>query len=151
MLATVVAGSALWFSSHAASAAVIVTPSKVERIRDNCVENQALLNRLHQTDTSLRTNRGNLYRTIGDKLMSPLNSRIAANDLDNTELEDITVKYNKAYNVFYSSYIAYDESLTKLLTINCIKEPVTFYNALLDSREKRASLSESNRKMSLVL
>ncbi len=147
LVATIVAGSTLWLSTGAASAEVIVTPARVERIRANCVENQALLNRLHQTDTSLRNNRGNLYRTIGDKLMSPLNSRIKSNDLDASKLNSITVKYNKAYAVFYNDYIAYDESLSELLTINCAKEPVTFYNALLDTRTKRATLSASNKAL----
>jgi len=142
-IAAIVAVSFAW----QANAAVIVTPERVGRIKTNCVENQASLNRLHQTDTSLRNNRGNLYRSIGDKLMSPLNARISSNDLDASKLTKITVAYNDAYGRFFKDYIAYDESLTELLSINCTKEPVAFYNALLDTREKRDELSVSNKEL----
>lgn len=145
--AAIIAAGFAWQNNLEASAAVIVTPERIANIRVNCVENQASLNRLHQTDTSLRNNRGNLYRSIGDKLMSPLNARIKSNDLDASKLTKITVAYNDAYGRFFKDYIAYDEALTKLLSVNCTKEPVAFYNALLDAREKRDELSASNKEL----
>jgi hypothetical protein len=124
-----------------------ITEKKISLIRDHCVENLATLNRLHQTDAFLRTDRGDLYRTINDKLMVPLNRRLAANKLDGGELLTITANFNDEYNDFYNTYIAYDNALSKVLHIDCTKEPVSFYNALLDAREKRTQLSAINLKL----
>lgn len=126
------------------AATTTISPEKVARIRARCVENQAALNRLHQTDAFLRNDRGNLYRTISDKLMVPLNRRLAANQLDGGALLTIAADYNSEYNRFYRAYIAYDNALSKVLETDCDREPVAFYNALLDAREKRVTLSESN-------
>jgi hypothetical protein len=124
-----------------------ITQKKIARIRDHCVENQASLNRLHQNDAFLRTNRGNLYRTISDKLMIPLNQRLVANRLDGGDLITVAADFDSEYDRFYSSYIAYDNALTELLAVDCSKQPVTFYNALLNARTKRAELSSSNQKL----
>ena len=127
-----------------ANASTIITPEAIEKIKNRCTENQAALNRLHQTDAFLRINRGELYRTVSDKLMVPLNRRLAANQLDAGSLLTITADYNKEYRTFFNAYIQYDNAMTKLLSIDCTKEPVAFYNALLDAREKRTKLSKSN-------
>ena len=128
-----------------AGAEAEITPEKIEKIKTHCTENQATLNRLHQTDAFLRTNRGELYRTISDKLMVPLNRRLASNQLDAGSLLTITADFNAEYRVFFDAYIQYDNAMTHLLTIDCNKEPVTFYNALTSAREKRVILSESNQ------
>jgi len=130
--------------SFSARAASDITPEVVNRIRARCVENQATLNRLHQTDAFLRSDRGNLYQTIGNKLMVPMNRRLASNQLDGGALLTITSDYNAEYNRFYRAYVDYDNSLSKVLDTDCDREPVSFYNALLDAREKRIKLSESN-------
>lgn len=134
-------------ASQQAHAAVTITPEVVERIKNRCVENQAALNRLHQTDAFLRNDRGNLYRTIGDKLMVPLNRRLASNQLDGGALITVTSSYNDEYNQFYRAYIEYDNALSEVLDIDCKKEPVSFYTALIDAREKRVTLSQSNVKI----
>lgn len=144
-LASLVALGVLFAVVDQPAHAVTITPEKTDKIKAHCVENQATLNRLHQTDAFLRTNRGELYRTIGDKLMVPLNRRLASNQLDAGNLLTITADYNKEYRTFFNAYIQYDNAMTKLLGIDCAKEPVTFYNALLEAREKREILSASNR------
>jgi hypothetical protein len=73
-----------------------------------------------------------------------LNRRLASNQVDAGPLLTITANYNKEYAKFYSTYVAYDNAMTKLLSIDCNREPVAFYNALLDAREKRLALSKSN-------
>jgi hypothetical protein len=140
-------GGFVALSDNHTFAASTVTPEVIERIKNRCVENQAALNRLHQTDAFLRNDRGNLYRTISDKLMVPLNRRLAANQLDGGALLTITSDYNNEYTKFYKTYIDYDNSLSRVLDIDCAREPVSFYNALLETRQKRNSLSESNLKI----
>jgi hypothetical protein len=146
-MAALVVGAVFVLPGQRADAAVTITPEVVERIKNRCVENQVALSRLHQTDAFLRNDRGNLYRTIGDKLMVPLNRRLAANRLDGGALLTITSSYNDEYNRFYRAYIDYDNALSAVLETDCKKEPVTFYTALLDAREKRLKLSESNTKI----
>lgn len=129
----------------AAATTTTITPEVIARIREHCVENQAALNRLHQTDAFLRNDRGDLYRTISDKLMVPLNRRLASNQLDGGNLVTIAAEYDNEYDKFYSAYIDYDNALSKLLKIDCDNEPVAFYNALIEARAKRASLSQINQ------
>ena len=129
----------------ASAATTSITPEKVTRIRTRCVENQAALNRLQKTDAFLRNNRGNLYQTIGDKLMVPLNRRLAANQLDAGPLLKIASDYNNEYSTFYDAYVEYDNALSKVRDTDCDREPVAFYNALLDVRDKRTKLSTSNQ------
>jgi len=145
MAVTLLLGACMVMSVREAGAAATITPEKIARIRSHCVENQAALNRLHQTDAFLRNDRGNLYRTISDKLMVPLNRRLASNQLDGGALLTITADYNEAYTKFYDQYIQYDNALSKVLEINCTREPVAFYNALLIAREKRNELSKTNQ------
>jgi hypothetical protein len=147
IVAALLLGMSSVVSVHQAGAAATITPEKIARIRSRCVENQAALNRLHQTDAFLRNDRGNLYRTISDKLMVPLNRRLASNQLDGGALLTITADYNSQYNKFYDQYIEYDNSLSKVLGIDCTREPVAFYNALLDAREKRIELSKTNQSI----
>lgn len=135
----------LVLQAHMVSAATTVTPEVIARVRSHCVENQAALNRLHQTDAFLRNDRGDLYRTISDKLMVPLNRRLASNQLDGGGLVTITAEYNDEYDKFYDSYVDYDNALSKLLKIDCDREPVAFYNALLDARTKRIAVSQINQ------
>lgn len=143
VIISLVVGGFFVASTHPANAATTITPEMVTRIRDRCVENQAALNRLHKTDAFIRIDRGSLYKTISDKLMVPLNRRLASNQLDGANLLTITSDYNAEYNRFYRAYIEYDTALSKVLDIDCDREPVAFYNALIDARTKRAKVAES--------
>ena len=62
VLAALLFGAVLVVTEVTANAATTITPEKVTRIRNRCVENQAALNRLQTTDAFLRNDRGNLYR-----------------------------------------------------------------------------------------
>lgn len=147
LLALMVGAFFVWQQQPVQAATTTVTPEVINRIRSRCIENQGTLNRLHKTDAFIRNDRGNLYRTIGDKLMVPLNRRLASNQLDGGALLTITSDYKTEYNRFYRAYIEYDNALSKVLDIDCNREPVTFYNALTDAREKRVKVSESITKL----
>lgn len=139
-------------SQHQAYAAsTTITPEVINRVKARCIENQAALNRLHKTDAFIRIDRGTLYQTIGDKLMVPLNRRLASNQLDPGKLLTITSDYKAEYDVFYRAYIDYDNSLSRVLDIDCTREPVTFYNALVEAREKRTKLSESIGRLKALI
>src|SRR5690606_27114566 len=97
-------GSVFVFFTQSTGAVTEITPEKIEKIKTNCTQNQASLNRLHQTDAFLRTNRGELYRTIADKLMVPLNRRLASHQLDAGQLLGITANLNDEYRIFFDAY-----------------------------------------------
>ena len=128
-----------------------ITQEKIALIRERCVENQASLNRLHQTDAFLRTDLGDLYRTISGKLMVPLNQRLVANRLDGGELITVAAEFEAEYDRFYASYIAYDNAMSELLAIDCTKQPVTFYNALLKARAERADVGAHNVRLKQLI
>lgn len=125
----------------------IINDAQITSIKAHCTELQATLSRIRQADTLLRTDRGRIYRAIADKLMIPLNQRIASNQLDGSELVATTAKYNDEYQLFFDAYRTYDASLATTLAIDCTKQPTTFYDKLAIARQNRSNLHSSSVKM----
>lgn len=125
----------------------VITDAQITTIRAHCSDIKSTLYRLGQSDTLLRYNRGQLYRTIADKLMVPLNQRIASNQLDGSELVATTASFNKEYQVFFDAYKNYDIALSAAVDIDCKKQPTTFYDKIADARDKRIALHESSERM----
>jgi len=125
----------------------IINDAQITSIRSHCTELQATLNRIRQADTLLRTDRGRIYRAIADKLMVPLNQRIASNKLDGSDLVATTAKYNAEYQLFFDAYRTYDVSLAATLAIDCTKQPTTFYDKLAIARNDRSKLHDSSVKL----
>lgn len=130
---------------HAQSS--VMTEAHIERIRANCVDAQSQLMQLHATDALLRVNRGQLYEQISTRLMSPFNSRVVLNKFDGTTLVSITSTYDQQLDEFRSDYQQYEEAMSALLRINCMDEPVTFYDGVADTRAKRQKVHESTVKL----
>ncbi|HEY8992986.1 MAG TPA: hypothetical protein VIM37_04025 [Candidatus Microsaccharimonas sp.] len=107
------------------------------RIQANCLSIKGSLNQLHASDALLRVNRGQIYESVGTKLMSSFNSRLSNNSLDNKGLVVVTNQYQTALTTFRSDYQAYEQQLSATIRIDCSKEPTNFHNALLDARVKR--------------
>jgi len=132
---------------YAADPEDIITDAQIQTIRTHCTDLLATLNRLQRADLLLRYDRGRLYRTTADKLMVPLNQRIASNQLDGSELVATTAKFNDEYQVFKNSYSAYDISLSGVLAIDCAKQPTTFYDKLAIARQARSVIHDSSNKL----
>ena len=130
-----------------AHGADIITDQQIQVIKTNCTDIQATLNRLQQTDLLLRTDRGELYRTVADKLMVPLNQRVASNQLDGGKLVAITASFNTKYSDFYDAYKEYDRALTSASRIDCVKQPTQFYDAVAVARTKRQKLHAANQAL----
>lgn len=143
VLASVVFGSQL--TSRAVDKAI--TDTQIESIKTHCIQIQATLNQLQQSDTLLRYNIGASYRTMSEKLMVPLNQRIAATEFDGSELIGITAEYNKSYQDFYQKYRNYNNKLQAAMKINCIDEPELFYDALDTARQRRIDLHKSSNQL----
>ncbi len=120
-----------------------MTEAHIQQIRDNCIDAQSVLTQLHASDALLRVNRGQLYESISTKLMAPFNSRVALNKYDGSKLIEQAANYEKQLDDFRSSYKSYDEAMTKALRINCVNEPVAFYDSVADARTKRQAVHQS--------
>lgn len=114
-----------------------MTEAHIERIKANCVEAQTQLSRIHTNDALLRVNRGQLYERLLTKLMSPFNSRVALNNMNGSSLVETAATYEQDLMVFRTDYQQYDEAMSATLKINCMNQPVAFYDSVADVRTKR--------------
>lgn len=150
LLAVVV--SVVTFSSSRTNALPVITDRQIAAVKSRCTDIQASLNRLEASDKLLRHNIGNTFLTVSDKLMTPLNQRVASNQLDGSKLVGITAEYTKAYKGdpdgdFYNSYLDYENSLVAVMRIDCIKQPTTFLDALDEAHQKRLKLREATERL----
>ena len=120
------------------ASAVELSDEQLDRIKANCLSIKGSLNQLHASDALLRVNRGQLYESIGARLMNNFNSRLSNNSLDNKGLVAVTQSYQTAQTNFRNSYREYEVQLSAAIRIDCTKDPEAFHNAIEDAREKRA-------------
>jgi hypothetical protein len=142
LLGVITISGIIWQSSVRAQN-IPMTEAHIERIRDNCIDAQSTLRQLHASDALLRVNRGQLYESISTKLMAPLNSRITLNRLDGVNLVSIATTYESQLNYFRQSYKQYEEAMSQTLKINCMNQPVVFYDSVADTRAKRKKVHDS--------
>lgn len=135
--ATAVFGVLFWHSVAYAQSDGLMTEEHIARIRSNCIEAQSTLNQLHTSDALLRVNRGKLYESISTKLMAPFNSRATLNRFDVTKLSALAASYERELTAFRTNYKSYEETTSQALRINCINQPVAFYDNVNDARQKR--------------
>lgn len=117
-----------------------MTDEHIARIKANCRAAKVTMARLHASDALLRVNRGQLFESISTKLMVPLNSRVALNQLDSGALVSITSGYGKELEGFRTDYQHYEEAMSQVLQLDCVKQPVAFYDGVADVRTKRAAV-----------
>jgi hypothetical protein len=136
---------------HAEGESLVLDDTQIARIRTNCLDVQSTLERVHASDGLARVNLGQRYETISNKLMAPLNSRIAFNRLDNVELTKTTVDFNTELANFRSLYQQYEQTLLRATQLKCRDQPVAFYDTIALAREHRAAVRESVVKLSTLL
>lgn len=120
----------------------LMSEAHIERIRSNCTEAHATLVQLHASDALLRVNRGQIYESISTKLMATFNSRVSLNRLDATQLVTSSNIYERELAAFRSDYQLYEQQMSDILKIDCTKQPVAFYDAIAEAREKRMKVRE---------
>lgn len=144
---TVIGSVAFLLHTSAKAQSSPMTDAHIQRIRTNCIDAQSILTQLHTSDVALRVNRGQLYESISTKLMTPFNSRVTLNKYDGSKLIAQSVEYEQQLAEFRTNYKAYDDAMTKTLRINCINEPVAFYDSVGDARSKRQLVHQSVIKL----
>lgn len=151
-LGLVVAAGAMLLGPGKTGAVEVITDDQIAAVKSRCTEVQATLNRLEANDKLLRHNLGSIFLILSDKLMVPLNQRIASNQLDGSGLLAITANYTKAYggdstSDFKTAYGKYEDSLLAAMRIDCVKQPTTFIDALDEARENRLKLHEATDRL----
>ena len=125
----------------------VLTDEQRALIMNNCSDIQTTLNRIYQNDKLARHDLGLVYRSIVDKLMSPLNQRIASIQLDGGSLVQVTANSSAEYTVFFNAYRDYEQALQAAMQTDCTKQPSMFYDAITSARQKRAAVYESCKKL----
>lgn len=134
ILSVMIAGATLMSVSAEDSQ---MTDQHIENIRTNCATAKNTLNQLHASDALLRVNMGQSYELMTTKLMDRFNSRLSSNNYDNSSLVAVTTAYNQKLDVFRLDYQAYEVQLASALKIDCLNQPVAFYDTVASAREKR--------------
>lgn len=122
------------------------TPTDRNRlIGEHCQSFAGLIDQLQRRDLVSRTNLGREYEAVNRQL-NAFNQRLRNNDIDAKPFEQLTVQFTEATNAFRAAYVRYDDSLNKLLTIDCKTDPTAFDAQLATARSQReATLSAVNR------
>lgn len=115
-----------------------LTNDQISRISANCLSIQGSLNQLHASDALLRVNRGQIYESMGSKLMGNFNARLRNNGLDSKGLVVVSDEYQTALSTFRNDYQTYERQLSTAIRTDCTKDQVGFHTALQDARVKRA-------------
>lgn len=115
-----------------------MTDAQIGRIRSSCFSAKNTLNQLHASDALLRVNRGQIYESMSTKLMLRFDSRADSNHLDSKVLTSVASSYASAITTFREDYKNYEVQLANSLAIDCLKEPVSFYDAIATARTKRS-------------
>jgi hypothetical protein len=120
-----------------------MTEAHIARIRANCVSAQTTLTQLHASDALMWVNRGQLFESLSSRLMVPFNGRIAKYTQRNVSLVQLASDYDSELTTFRSNYQQYEEAMTRTLKIDCQNQPVSFYDGVTDTRNKRAATHDS--------
>lgn len=111
-----------------------MTDEQITRIRTNCLSAKNTLRQLSASDALLRVNRGQLYLSMSSKLMLPFNGRVVGNNFSAKDLIAATNNYSNTLTAFQTDYKRYEQEMTKVLHIDCSKEPVSFYDSVAAAR-----------------
>lgn len=149
LIASVLASAGLFAIQTTVNAqqAAPMTDAHIQRILANCGQASNTLAQLHASDALLRVNRGQLYDLISTKLMARMNSRLALNRLDASKLVSSSAAFDRTLAEFRTNYQLYEVQLSNTLKINCKKQPVAFYDAVGEARQRRVAVHASVEKL----
>lgn len=125
------------FAQTSSEAPAVMTDTHIQRIKQNCKAATRTIQQIHANDGPLRVNRGQIYDSMSSKLMTPLNSRLIVNKLDASSMVKITAQYSNTLTDFRESYKSYDNQMSDVLEIDCIRQPVRFYDEVAEARKLR--------------
>ena len=83
--------------------------------------------------------------------MVPMNSRIVLNRLDNVAMTQTTVDFTTVMEEFSTNYQQYEQTMKRAIEMECVDQPVAFYDMITLARAHRASVHDSVTRMSELL
>ena len=92
-------------------------------------------------DARIYVNLSKYYEIINNRFIVPLNLRLTRNNIPNTELAELQVKFANARAELKSTYLDYQRLLEELKSFNCTDRPEEFYSRLKIVRKKRDTLA----------
>lgn len=128
-----------------------INSEKLENIEMDCQSIKQTLKRVQNIDKNTRISIGRSYQTILTDFITPLNIRIVKNNQSNSELATLQGRFVEAREAFNRDYITYSQEFEELLNIDCKNEPENFYNKLVKTREKRAIVAASAKKVREII
>ena len=149
MLAVVTAS--LFVGIQSARAEGPLTESQREQIRSNCTTIKSDMSQLQASDALLRVNRGQVYESIGSRLMDTFNARLSSNNLDVRGLTVVSNRYDAALTDFRTNYQTYERQLSSALRIDCTQDPDGFHIAVENARTQRATLNRTVGRLHQVM
>lgn len=129
----------------------VLSDQQIDHIKANCVTVKNTLNQLHASDALLRVNRGQLYESIGTKLMERFTNRVNHNAIDNQGLTFVTGEYQKALNSFRTNYSNYEKTLSVAIDTNCKVNPKDFYHSTQKARSLRLIVHDDTVKLNNLI
>lgn len=125
--------------------------AQLDNIRSNCTTIKNSLNQLHASDALMRVNRGQLYESISSKLMQRFATRVANNQISNSNLTAIDSNYQTYLTNFREDYISYDKALSLAINTDCQNQTADFINNIEKARQRRAILHEDTMKLNSLI
>ncbi len=120
---------------------------RIEYIRNNCGDTQVAISSVRATDKVAYVNIGQQLETLYNRLMAPMNGRVALNKFDGVALAKTTVDFNAEVKRFQSIYREYEQSVARITQMSCYNQPVEFYDNLTVLLQKRSAVRESLDKL----
>ena len=124
-----------------------ISESQERVIVDKCNEIKEQLKAVQKDDARTRVHLGGRYETILTSFMTPLNVRLLENNLSNVELVENQNDFAETKSLFNNDYINYQQGLEELVSIDCKKEPASFYEKLDRVRQKRKIVGQDALKL----
>ncbi|MDR3125948.1 MAG: hypothetical protein LBU20_02685 [Candidatus Nomurabacteria bacterium] len=136
----IVLGLVVLTSAPAVAMAADLTDKQKSQIAESCQAAQSTLQRISNSDTTTRINRGRDYDQVL-KLFYTMNTRAASNNLTEPKLAEITKNFENALNGFRADYNRYNDHLKSAYEINCKNQVANFYDNLSKTRDGRAVIN----------
>lgn len=128
-----------------------MTDAHIARIRSNCQAAVITLGQIHANDAPAYINRNQTYFSISDKLMARLNSRLTLNRYDATQLVKTASDYNSTLSKFRTAYKTYNDAMNDALRVDCVKEPVSFYDQVSTARTARQTVKDTADQLTTLI
>lgn len=138
-------------ASAQAQGPTVMTDDHMNRIKTNCQPTLAILQQIRANDGPVFVNRNQAYFSISDKLIARLNSRLALSRYNTTNFAKIANEYNEALSQFRTANKVYSESMGDLIKINCLRQPVGFYDKVAEVRQHRTEVKEAIQRLHALI